>query len=648
MSGICGIVDFSGGPADAETVSLMAEAAAHRGPDGIRCRVRGNVGFANLALNLTPESERETQPLRDTSADLVLTADARVDNRRELIDALTAKGLLREAHPTDAELILAAYRCWGVDCPAQLIGDFAFAIWDGVRRRLFAARDPMAMRSFYYRAEPRRFLFGTEIPQILAVPGTPRRIFEPQVAAYLAGSFGRLESTFYEGISELPPAHALLVDEAGHRTWRYWDIDPDLQIRYADEQQYAEHFRELFTEAVRCRIRSIKPVGILLSGGLDSGSIASTAGWLMQRGEGSCPAFRAYCFAFHDLPECDERHISDGIVRHYNLPKTDVPVVDPLADYPDHGPDPDEPSILPHQASVDRAMAIARSDGVGLLLSGFRGDLAMGMNIYDYAGLLFSGRWKVLLEELQKHSEGENISFRRAVKKYLFGPWRQVLWPPARAPRLRRAALGMFRKFRPAPSLFPPWVRPEFSTAYLDEIGWRETPSQHVKGFSRRERYRYLFSAQVMRAAVLSERKQARFGLGCADPWSDRRIASFAAAVPQRVLNTTGEEKRLTRLAMRGIMPEEARLAARKIYPGALYSRALRQSAHDTLLGLFTSSRASALGYFDDDALRTHYEIIRRGGKEHPCFWWTLTLEMWLRLYWSARTETPLREIVPA
>jgi len=267
MSGLCGIVHTDGALVDPEVLKQMVAAASHRGPDGIGIRIDGSIGFAHLALHITPESVQEHQPLVSSQGNLVLSADARVDNREELIRLLSTAGHMRGATPTDAEVILAAYQHWGIDCPVHLMGDFAFAIWDGARRRFFAARDPMAMRAFYYRIEQQRILFATEIKQILTAPDVPARIFEPSVGAHLAGLFGPLDRTFYAGITQLEPACALVVDEEGHRTWRYWDIDPDKQIVYANEDDYAEHFLEIFKEAVRCRIRSVKPVGLLLSGG---------------------------------------------------------------------------------------------------------------------------------------------------------------------------------------------------------------------------------------------------------------------------------------------------------------------------------------------------------------------------------------------
>ena len=184
----------------------MVEAVRWRGPDGVGVHVEGQVGLGYLSQHVTPESVREVQPL--VAGDVVLVADARIDNRREL-----GSWLGREIGEwTDVELILEAYRAWGVECAARLVGDFAFVVWDGARQRLFAARDALGMRSLVYRAEAGRTLFATEVKQILSVPGVPARIYEPAVGVYLSGPYMPPEWTFYEGIERLAPAHALLVE----------------------------------------------------------------------------------------------------------------------------------------------------------------------------------------------------------------------------------------------------------------------------------------------------------------------------------------------------------------------------------------------------------------------------------------------------
>src|SRR5690606_27032104 len=162
MSGICGVVNFQGAPVGEAALESMAAAAHHRGPDGIAFHRDGAVGIGHLSRHFTPESVHERQPLVCTVSEAVLTADARIDNREDLLREL---GLRTASRPpasassgpgaplSDADVILAAYRRWGIDCARHLIGDFAFAIWDGSRRQLFLARDPMAMRGLYYRVE---------------------------------------------------------------------------------------------------------------------------------------------------------------------------------------------------------------------------------------------------------------------------------------------------------------------------------------------------------------------------------------------------------------------------------------------------------------------------------------------------------------
>ena len=635
MSGICGIVNFDGSPVEPEVLQKMAGAASHRGPDGIRYWREGPVGLANLALNITPESYRERQPLAGREGDLVLTADARVDNRDELIPTLTSKGFLQDKSPTDAEVILAAYRCWGEACAVHIIGDFAFAVWDARRKRLFAAREPQGTRALYYKVESGRVLFATEIKQILSVPGVPVRIFEPAVASFIAGGAGFHAWTYYQGISALPPAHSLTVAATGHRVWRYWDIDPDFRIEYKNEQHYAEHFVEVFEEAVRCRLRSAKPVGVFLSGGVDSGSVASAAGRLLRQNEGNdYPAFRSYSWAFEELAQCDERHISDGIVHRYGLPVTYVPADTawPLKDYPDHGPDRDSPYLPFFRVLADRTLAQAQADGMGTMLTGGLGDLVIGADIFDYPDLLLGGQWGMLWNDLRVHGRLWGVQRRKLVQSYLWRPLEASLWPPGRASSLRRAWHRVLQR----PQRYPAWIRPEFAGQVgLADIIHDSAPRSPARGFARRKRYEAIFMPDSTQDVVGWERANSRFGLGDADPFSDRRVLSFVLAVPQRVVNRAGEMKLLARRSMRGIMPEEVRRAAGKISPRPLLDAGINQHARATVQELIAEPRAEAYGFIDGKAFAEQVEAYQRGEHGQVNFWFTLGLEMWLRKYWS-------------
>ena len=176
MSGIVAVVNFDGAPVDPQVLKKMAEQCAYRGPDGINYWIQGNVGLAHLALHATPEALREHQPQLSEDGKLCLTADARVDNRPELIPLLQAKGEPVTNESTDADLILAAYRVWGEKCPEQIIGDYAFAIWDAKEQRLFCARDIYGVKSLHYARVGATLCVASEAQQIIQHPKMPRTV----------------------------------------------------------------------------------------------------------------------------------------------------------------------------------------------------------------------------------------------------------------------------------------------------------------------------------------------------------------------------------------------------------------------------------------------------------------------------------------
>ncbi|MBN1834589.1 MAG: hypothetical protein JW820_02000 [Spirochaetales bacterium] len=636
MGGICGIVNLGGAPVEPGDLAAMARAAPHRGPEGVHYGITGNAGFASLLSEPASDSEWDARPLIDEARQLCLAAEARLDNRGELLSALGARALEAPEAISDARLILAAYERWGAEVAAHLLGDFALALWDGRQHSFLAARDAMAMRPLYFRVEPGRLLFASEIKQILAASGVAARIYDPAIYVHLAGLACPLDWTAYQGIQQLQPAHALLVSSKGFRIWRYWDVDPSERIRCAEEAQYAEQLREIIRQAVGCRLRSRRPVGIMLSGGLDSTSAASMAGQLAQGGAKVNPGgLRAYCYAFERFRQCDERRLSALVVKRYGLESTDVPAERawPLSDYPGGGPDRDSPFIGYYQSLIEAGLQRARADGVGLMISGDRGDLAMGGDVFDYLGLIRRLGWKEARADLRTHLEGLGASARSVFRDYWLDPVLFRLWPAGRADRLR----GIVKRvLRPESTPLPPWIHPDLQ-ARLRGVDLRseDLPSRVIGDYARYRRYREVFSAVKMNDMVWSERTRARYGMGFADPWSDRRIASFAVAVPQSVLNRPGQWKRLTRLAMRGIVPDPVLDAPGWADPSPVFLDGIVNKARARVGGLLADMVSARYGYVDQEAIGAEYRRIRRGEGAPEDFWPALTLEMWLRRYWS-------------
>ena len=629
MSGLCGCIHWTNRPRHAQAAAQMADAAAYRGPDGIEAWSGARASLTHLALNVTAADERESQPIVENG--LILVADARIDDRSTLQSNVRRQ--LRTASPTDADLILAAYRRWGTDCPAHLIGDFAFALWDPEERRLFAARDPMGMRPLHYRIENDRLLFGSDVKQLLAAPEVPARISEPMVAAYLQNRLEPLDWTFYEDIFQLKPAHALLARPGGSpETWRYWDVDPDKRIRYDDERDYVEHFREVFAKAVRARLRSAQPVGLFLSGGVDSGSIASMAGHLKETEGIGCPTLQTYSWAFKTLTQCDEREVSTQITDRYNLPSTPIDAESVRLIGPPHGvPDRDSPFMSHYQALLAEGLRRAREHGVRCMLSGQNGDLMVGSWIFDNITLLRKGRLKTLREELQAQHETLGLSFKDLIWRTLYRPIRAHIWPEDMLPRLREPLWRLWRTVRPAQSSAPP--PPWMSENLRDAVGLspdrKEIPSG-LRQFARRRRYETIHSPLQRRIGAWSERLFAHHHMTYADPWADRRLIEYVMAVPQHQIFQRGQNKSIARRAMRGITPDAARNNLQKVSLKPLYEHALKDESPEQVHKYILQNNQ----YLNSEPLTAYYKGRLRDQKEESFrFWLALCLNMWVQQY---------------
>ncbi|HET6568746.1 MAG TPA: lasso peptide isopeptide bond-forming cyclase, partial [Rhodothermales bacterium] len=394
MSGITGLLFLDGRPVEADTLSGMTAALAHRGPDGSGRWVQGSAGLGHHMLWSTPESLTEKLPYEHAASGLVVTSDARIDNRDELLAQL---GLdrRRERPIGDSEIIAAAYERWGEDCPDRLIGDFAFAIWDARRQGFFCARDCFGVKPiYYYHHRGHLFAFASEIKALLRLNEVPRRLNEARVADYLASVSDDKAATFYAGILRIPPAHCLWVDSEGLRIREYWRLDPSRELRLGSDEAYAETFREVFTEAVRCRVRSAFPVGSTVSGGLDSSSIACVASGMLNAPE--TPPFHTFSFVFDAVPESDERAYIEAALsvlsaeKHYVHP-------DRFGVFGDvertlwHL---DQPPFIRNLYLWKALYEDARKAGVRVLLDGEDGDTVISRGDATLYHIAMEGRWE--------------------------------------------------------------------------------------------------------------------------------------------------------------------------------------------------------------------------------------------------------------
>ena len=545
MSGIAGIYHFDGRPVGQALLTRLTDAIAHRGPDGVGHWVDGPVGVGHRMLHTTAESLQEHQPLLDETGNLCLTLDGRVDNRDDLKTVLEGKGV-RLRTDTDAEFVLQAYACWGEACPKRIIGDFAFVIWDRRKRQLFCARDILSMKPFYYYISGQTFLWASEPQQLFADPLTRREPNEGMIGEYLASAITHKEETLFRGVLRLPPAHVLIVKPGGLRKTRYWDIDPAKTIRYRTDAQYTEHFSELFTQAVRCRLRSHGPVGAELSGGIDSSSVACLTQSLSYDASVTNPGFETFSLVFQGLP-CDESAYIQDVVRMGNM-KSNLVYPEALVtpnyaqqhvhryhDFPDY----------PNAATSYPLKRLAREKGFRVLLTGFGGDQWLFGNPYYYADLLRRLRLPSLIRRFRRDSGRHDIiGALRHLLTYGLCPL---------LPRTGRRVISWGR----AQEGFPPWINSQFAR----RVSLRERIRTEIRGrdyssFAQWAVYKMATHGWQIHFDEMDERAASWFGLERRHPLSDRRIVEWALAVPEEQRQRRGHTRFVLREAVRGLLPD--------------------------------------------------------------------------------------------
>jgi len=275
MCGICGIFHTDRAErVERETLAGMNQRIVHRGPDDDGFYVHGNVGLAMRRLSII-DVRTGHQPITNEDENIWIVYNGELYNHRELRKDLEARGHHYRTQ-SDTETIVHLYEEYGRDCVGYLRGMFAFAIWDRRKRQLFIARDRLGIKPFYYRYDGKTLLFGSEIKAILAYPIVKAEFNRGTLAEYLAFGYIAESETMYAGIHKLLPGHTLELDERGEmKIFPYWDLDVKADESGRPRSYYVERYRELLEACVSSHLMSDVPLGVFLSGGLDSSAIAA-------------------------------------------------------------------------------------------------------------------------------------------------------------------------------------------------------------------------------------------------------------------------------------------------------------------------------------------------------------------------------------
>ena len=633
MGAIAAIWRFDGHPVHHSDLELMLHSDGYPESDSKEVLADGMIGLGHRRRGLASVVSRTQALPADRDGRLVVAADVRLDNREVLLDALTDRGALSR-EPSDSELLLAAYERWGEGCPEKLFGDFAFAIWDRYRQRLFCARDHFGVKPFYYHRTTKLFACACEIRALTGLPMIPRTLNKAKVADFLTdieldGVFFAMEdkvSTFYHDIYRLPPGHSLTITRGQQELRSYWSLDPSRELPPGSDQEYAEAFRQLFWEATRCRLRDAAPVGSMLSGGLDSSVVTCVARELLapQRA-GSLQTFTA---TFDTLPQCDERPLVNAVLASTGLEPhfLRADLLSPLADLDRiflHVEEPfDAPNLFIHWGLYK----LAAERNVRTLFEGIDGDSIVSHGIGLLPELARGGRWRTLANELFRLSLRFNSSPARFLSR------RGISF---QTPEVIRQAWGLLHRRNQHIRQVNPILRSDFATrtGVAERVeALRDRPYTPPRT-ARESHWHHITSGKIPMLLEVYGKAAAAFNVELRYPFLDARLAEFCLALPADQKLSEGWTRIVVRRAMEGILPESVRWNGGKANVFPNFDRSLRRLERERMDRVMLVE-SQCLGEFVDlDALREiHHRYIQHGDEDDAVtIWKSLILTLWIQ-----------------
>ncbi|MDM5271356.1 asparagine synthase-related protein [Sulfurovum sp. zt1-1] len=317
MSGFITIYHTNGEPVDKQLIHSLTQTLKFRGPDQQNVWIDDNIGMGHALFKTTFEAEYENQPATIDNK-VWITCSARIDDRENLVNKMGMKHSLDLSSTPDSELILHAYKKWGEECLDHLLGDFAFVIWDKTQQKLFCARDHLGTRQLHYAYINNKIIISNSLNTIRQHPDISKELNDKAIAGFLlTGDYTLIDKTIsvYKDISTLAPTHKLTYKNKHIHIKAYWGIPDNLPLlRYKNDNDYIEHFLEIFKESVNDRIRTSK-ISILMSGGMDSTAIAAIA-----KNSNSNVKIQAVTSIYETMVNDDEKYYADLVSKHLDIP----------------------------------------------------------------------------------------------------------------------------------------------------------------------------------------------------------------------------------------------------------------------------------------------------------------------------------------
>ena len=634
MCGICGIVHTgSGQNVDRDYLAKMNGQIRHRGPDDDGFFVERNIGLAARRLSIIDVSNGH-QPIANEDESLWIVFNGEIYNHSELRADLEARGH-RYRTRSDTETIVHLYEEYGPECVNRLRGMFAFAIWDRRSEMLFIAKDRLGIKPLYYRFEGGTLLFASEIKAILEYPGVRAQLNESVLAEYLAFGYLSGPETMFAGIRKLMPGNCLEMDRCGElRITRYWDLKTPAGEEVLPHEHYVRGYRELLEHCVSSHLMSDVPLGVFLSGGLDSSAIAAlTAKFRQDPIDTFSVGYGEE--AFSELPYARQvaKHIGS---RHHEVRLDRQQFFEALPALTWHE---DEPIVWPSSVSLYFVAKLAR-EKVKVVLTGEGADETLG-GYERYA-------WTLLNSRMDR-------SYRAVTPGGIRKSIRAGIGGGALPANLRRKLEHTFlaRDGSSWESFYFDNFYGAFSAEEQKKLLRRETRERAGQPYATSMAYWEKSTGETLHRLLYTDMhtyliellmKQDQMSMAASVesrvPFLDHVLVEFTARIPERysIQGLTG--KHILKAAVEDLLPRSIVHRKKMGFPTP-WKYWLAGPQMEKIEHMLTEPRTTERGLFEDDAVRKLFAAHRRGQRDNgDRIWRLLNLEIWQRIFVDGELPT--------
>ena len=634
MSAIAGILYYDSDSDPCPAVSRLVNAMSHRGPESNSRWIKNNIGLGHCLLHSTPESYYENLPHTDVSSSLTITADARIDNRKDLITILGLYNREKEGLG-DGELILEAYKKWGKDCASQLMGDFAFAIWDQRQKLLYCARDHLGAKPLAFVCNERFFAFASESEALLRLPGISSKPNEELIAHVLLPAFQDFnprKNWLYEVDGLMAGEYLLLTPESKPSIHEYWKLEPPQQEdSYGSELESQEAFLEIFSEAVSCRLRTTGDPAAMISGGMDSASIRAMIGRLLPEMPGK--SLHTYS-AIADSPDsCVESQcilsLTDkmGDRAHFvSVPSfKGMITLEDVIDAAWSKPHPvDNHLLLPAMMCLAASRQNHRT-----LFHGVCGDLTTDTPLRYIAYFLRQGHLLRAWKECR-------LASRHHTYMHIPGPFKilaQNAWSAWATPGLKHLRAN-FSWQTSRPLLEDSIIAPEFACK-INLVERLRAQQLRAINHPESEKYSYLAN-HIVSGLTGFGRIAGRYRVDVRDPWADRRVLEFFLRLPMDFKVKNGWTKYIVRTAFAPDLDKKVRWRRGKEHLGYYFVRSAMESSQKLVYSRLQGDLGTLEAYINKEVLEHRLKMYQNENDDNSTMFLydILTLLLWIERHY--------------